>query len=135
VALGGIDWYFEWNIEEADREFKRALELNQNHTNALIWTCWCLGEAGRWEEGIAAIRRAQEIDPLNIFANNAAGEIFYLKRDYDQAIKEFGKNLDLDPNDAGAYFFLSWPYTQKGMYDEALASIPTDWGAPNNLLC
>ncbi|MFQ5816610.1 MAG: protein kinase [Terriglobia bacterium] len=121
VALGGMSWYFEWNLQEAEREYKQAIELNPNHSMAHVWSAYTLGEAGRWEEAVAAARRAQELDPLSLWANNAAGEVFYLKREYDQAIKEFGKNLDLDPNDAGAYYFLAWPYEQKGIYAEAIA--------------
>jgi TolB-like protein/Tfp pilus assembly protein PilF len=120
VALGGMNWYFEWNLQEAEREYKQAIELNPNHSMAHVWSAYTLGEAGHWEEAVAAARRAQELDPLSLWANNAAGEVFCLKRDYDQAIKEFGKNLDLDPNDAGAYYFLAWPYEQKGMYEKAI---------------
>jgi TolB-like protein/Flp pilus assembly protein TadD len=123
AALGAVRWYFEWNSREAEREYKRAVELNPNHSMALLWLAFFLGEIGRWEEGIAAARRAQELDPLSIMANNAAGEVFYLKREYDRAIEEFGKNLELEPNNAGNHYFLAWPYEQKGMIEEAIAGL------------
>jgi tetratricopeptide (TPR) repeat protein len=123
VALGAASWYFEWNSREAEREYKRAVELNPDHSMALLWLAYFLGEMGRWEEAIAAARRAQELDPLSIMANNAAGEVFYLKREYDRAIEEFGKNLELEPNNAGNHYFLAWPYEQKGMIEEAIAGL------------
>jgi TolB-like protein/Tfp pilus assembly protein PilF len=117
VALGAVAWYFEWNSQEAEREYRRAIELNPSNSVALYWYTWLLGETGRWDEGIAAVRRAQELDPISRSANTA------LKREYDQAIIESEKLLELDPNDAGAYYFLAWPYKQKGMYEEAIAML------------
>jgi TolB-like protein/Tfp pilus assembly protein PilF len=123
VALGAVRWYFDWNSREAEREYDRAVELNPNHSDALLWRAFFLGELGRWDEAIAAARRAQELDPLSVMANNAVGEVFYLKRDYDQAVAEFGKNLDLDPTNAGNHYFLAWPLEQQGMYEEAIAEL------------
>ncbi|NIM48620.1 MAG: tetratricopeptide repeat protein, partial [Gemmatimonadales bacterium] len=125
VALGAVSWYFDWNAPEAEREYKRAVELNPSHSDAHLWLAFFLGEIGRWDEAIAAARRAQELDPLSVMANNAAGEVFYLKREYDRAAEAFGKNLDLEPTNAGNHYYIAWPYEQQGMYEEAIAELET----------
>ena len=82
-------------------------------------------------------QRVQELDPFSFLANVAVAEILYLSRNYDEAIKEYGKNLDLDPNDPGVHYFLAWPYEQKGMFENAIAllekAVMLSDGAPVHL--
>jgi len=87
----------------------------------LIYYSWMLGEIGRFEEAMVPAQRAQELDPFSARANIAVGEIYYLSRNYDEAIRAYSKILDHNPNDPLAYYFLAWPYEQKGMFDKAIA--------------
>jgi TolB-like protein/tetratricopeptide (TPR) repeat protein len=121
TALGAVQYQMEWQFLEAEKAFKRALELNPNNWRTLVYYAWMLGETGRFDEAMEPARRVQALDPLNTLANVAVAEILYLSRNYDGAIKEYSKNLDLDPNDPGVHYFLAWPYEQKGMFEEAIA--------------
>jgi tetratricopeptide (TPR) repeat protein len=74
----------------------------------------------RWDEAIAASRRALELDPLSPFLHWRLGLRYYLTRQFDLAIKQFGNSLELDPNYLVAHAFLGFIYLEKGMFEEAL---------------
>jgi TolB-like protein/Flp pilus assembly protein TadD len=137
TALGAIYYQMDWKFLEAEKAFKRALELNPNNSRTLIYYAWMLGETGRTEEAMVPAKRAQELDPFSVLANVAVAEAFYLSRNFDQAIKEYSKNLDLSPNDPGVHYFLAWPYEQKGMFEKAIAllekAVMLSEGAPVHL--
>jgi tetratricopeptide (TPR) repeat protein len=121
TALGAVYYQMDWKFLEAEKAFKRAIELNPNNSRTLIYYAWMLGETGRFEEALVPAQRVQELDPLSTSANVAVAEILYLSRNYDEAIKEYSKNLDLNPNDPAVYYFLAWPYEQKEMFEKSLA--------------
>ena len=120
-AVGSVAYQLEWDFLKAEKAFKTALELNPNNLRTLIYYSWMLGEIGRFEEAMVPAQRAQELDPFSARANIAVGEIYYLSRNYDEAIRAYSKILDHNPNDPLAYYFLAWPYEQKGMFDKAIA--------------
>jgi len=119
-AVGSVAYQLEWDFPKAEKAFNRAIELNPNNLRTLIYDAWMLGEIGRFEEAMVPARRAQELDPFSTRANMAVAEIHYLSRNYDAAIKEYSKNLELSPNDPLHHYFLAWPYEQKGMFDKAI---------------
>jgi len=121
TALGAVYYQMEWRFPEAEKAFKRAIDLSPNDTRALIYYAWMLGETGRFEEALGPARHAQELDPFSWAANVAVAEALYHGRNYDGAIKEYRKNLELDPNNPAVSYFLAWPYEQKGMFEDAIA--------------
>ena len=121
TALGAVYYQMDWRFPEAEKAFKRAIDLSPNDTRTLIYYAWMLGETGRFEEALGPARRAQELDPFSWAANVAVAEAHYHGRDYDEAIKEYEKNLELDPNNPAVPYFLAWPYEQKGMFEDAIA--------------
>jgi len=76
---------------------------------------------GHRDEGLAERKLAQELDPLSPVINFEYGLAFYYSRDYDKAIEQLKKTLELDPNFPPAQQFLSAAYGQKGMYSESIA--------------
>ena len=87
---------------------------------------------GRSNEAIAERKRAVELEPLSLTINFELGLAFYYVRDYDQAIEQFQKTLELDQNFPAAHNFLPAAYEQKGMYNEAIAEFrkaipPSEW--------
>jgi tetratricopeptide (TPR) repeat protein len=123
AALGVIRYEYNWDWEGADREFKRAIELNPNYATAHQWYGGYLISTGRFDEGIREIRRAQELDPLSPIINASVGWFHYFARRYDEAIEEGRKALRLESNSGIAHYFLAQAYTEKGMYDEAIAEL------------
>jgi len=115
--LGDLDW------PEAERGFKRALELKTSYVMAHEWYAEYLAAQGRFDEAVAEIRRAQQLDPLAVPVNRAVGWILYFARRYDEAAEELRKTLAMSPDFIGARMVLWWVDVAKGEYDQAIADI------------
>jgi tetratricopeptide (TPR) repeat protein len=115
--LGDLDWV------GAEKEFKRALELKSSYVMAHEWYAEYLAALGRHDEALAAIKRAQQLDPLSVPVNRAVGWVVYFSRSYDQAIEELRKTLGMDPDFLGARVVLWWTLVAKGAHEEAIADI------------
>jgi serine/threonine protein kinase/tetratricopeptide (TPR) repeat protein len=124
AALGAVHFFGDWDWAGADREFKRAIELNPGDSEAHRTYANFLSALGRDEEALAEVRRAQELDPLYIPTQVTAGWVFYFARQFDKAAEQCQKALELDPNpnSAGAYDCLGLSYLAKGMYDQSIAA-------------
>ncbi len=120
-ALAILKGDYDWDWPGAEREFRRAIELNPGYSTAHQWYAELLSELGRHEEALAEIKRAQQLDPLSLIINAASGKILlYAGRD-DLAIEQLRKTLEIDPNFAHAHHFLGYVYVRKGAFTEAIA--------------
>jgi TolB-like protein/Tfp pilus assembly protein PilF len=120
TSLALIKVLYEWDWAGAEREYKRAIELDPNYATAHDWYALYLGAMGRFDEAVIESRKAQELDPLSPIIYASAGWIFYNARQYDRAIEQQNKALEIDPNFAIAHSRLGQTYDQKGMYKEAV---------------
>jgi serine/threonine-protein kinase len=120
TALGTVRFLADWNWSEAERDFRRALELNPGDVEAHRMYSVYLSAMGRGEEALAEIRRAQELDPLSIATQITVGWTSYYARRYDQAVEQCGKILESEPNSVGARDCLGLSYLAKEMYEEAI---------------
>jgi tetratricopeptide (TPR) repeat protein len=112
---------YDWDWLGAEKEYKRAIELNPRYATAHQWYGGYLSVMGRSNEAIAERKRALELEPLSLIINFELGLAFYYDRDYDQAIEQFQKTVELDQNFPTAHNFLPAAFEQKGMYGEAIA--------------
>ncbi len=85
ATLGLLAMNVDWDWSEAERQYKRAIELNPNYATAHHWYGEFLAYMGRFDEGLAEIKRAQELDPLSLIISTDLGKVYFLKRDYQQA--------------------------------------------------
>lgn len=107
----------------AEREFKRAIELNPSYATAHHWYSDFLALTGRPLEAMSEIKRALELDPLSLVINATLGERFYQARQYDEAIVQLRKTLEMDANFGPAHYLLGLALEQKGLYEEAIAEL------------
>jgi TolB-like protein/Tfp pilus assembly protein PilF len=121
ASLALVLAFYDWNWTGAEREYKRAIELNQGYASAHHWYGWYLALMGRLEESTRELKQAQELDPLSLEINADLGLSFFLGRQYDQAIEQFLKAIEMDPNFIWGRFFLAWAYEQKGLLQQAIA--------------
>jgi TolB-like protein/DNA-binding winged helix-turn-helix (wHTH) protein/Tfp pilus assembly protein PilF len=126
--LAGTEDY-DWR--GAEREFRRALELNPGNATAHYFHAMNLMSMGHWEEASAEMERARELDPLSIIINANVGLVYYYARQPDRAIEAERKALELDPNTAFIYEYLGLAYLQKGMYHEAIGHLQKAVGLSN----
>jgi serine/threonine protein kinase/Flp pilus assembly protein TadD len=124
TALATIHAVYNWNWAAAERMFKQAIQSNPNYAGAHQWyAIHCLAPAGRFPEARAAIRHARELDPLSLAIITTSALELYFEREYDAAIQEYRRALDLDPNFGIAHYFLGQAYFQKSMFDEGIAEL------------
>ena len=121
ASLARVFAAYDWDWTSAEKEYKRAIELNPRYAVAHQWYGGYLAVMGHSDEAIAERKRAVELEPLSPIINFELGLAFYYARDYDHAIEQFQKTLELDQNFPSAHNFLPAAYQQKGMYNEALA--------------
>jgi tetratricopeptide (TPR) repeat protein len=125
AALGMSKSRLQWDWEGGGKEFKQAIELNPNSPTAHHWYSISLREQGKFEEALAEITRAQELDPLSLIINaNVAEVLYYMRRD-DLAMEQFTRTVELDPIFAQAHKSVAWMYARQGKYDEAIIELQT----------
>jgi TolB-like protein/DNA-binding winged helix-turn-helix (wHTH) protein/Flp pilus assembly protein TadD len=120
VSLAFIAETHEWNWATAEREYKRALQLNPDDARAHHWYAGYLMYVGRFDEGIAEEQRARDLDPLSLPINNAlAGRLLVAGRN-DQALTQLRETLEMDSHFAPTHQTLGWAYLNKGRHQEAI---------------
>jgi tetratricopeptide (TPR) repeat protein len=104
----------------AEREFKRAIELNPNYATAHQWYGTLLSMLGRHEESFAELRRALDLDPFSLIINKNYGDSLYYARRYDEGMAQLKKTIELNPNFPFAHQDLSSAYHKTGKYAESV---------------
>jgi DNA-binding winged helix-turn-helix (wHTH) protein/tetratricopeptide (TPR) repeat protein len=121
AALGLVQLGYERNWPASERACLRALELNPDLAIAHDYYAECLSSIGRHEEAIAAIKRAQELDPLSLIIDCDVGANLFRARKYSEAVKQLENTVAMDPSFAVAHYWLGWAYEMQGMYQQALS--------------
>jgi serine/threonine protein kinase/tetratricopeptide (TPR) repeat protein len=115
--------YYEWNWADAERELKKAAELNPNYSPLHNTYGTYYQSLRRFDEAVAERRRAKATDPFSPFAVADVGYPLYYARRYDEAIDSYREALELDKNFSWAHLWIGQALVQKGMYEEAIAEI------------
>jgi serine/threonine protein kinase/Tfp pilus assembly protein PilF len=112
---------FDWDWAGAEREFRKAIELNPNYATAHQWFAMgLLVNLGRITEAIEEIEKALALDPLSLIINTAAGFVYLCAGREDRAMEQAEKILDMDPTFVGAYFIMMDVNERRRKYDEAV---------------
>ena len=112
-----------WQWADAEREYKKALELNPNYATAYHWYSLLLKDLGRWDESAVMIRRARDLDPLSSVIGINISEMYHWQNDHAASIRNSLKLLELDPSYADAYNVLGISYSKLGKHAEAITSL------------
>jgi TolB-like protein/Tfp pilus assembly protein PilF/predicted Ser/Thr protein kinase len=121
TTLARVLFIYDWDWMAAEKEFRRAIELNPRYAPAHQWYGTYLSSTGRFREADAEAKRAHELEPLSLITNFQVALAFYFSRSYDQAIDQFQKTLELDANFPPPLVMLPAAYEQNGMFEEAIA--------------
>src|SRR2546425_1968915 len=113
----------EWDWAGADREYRRAIELNPNYPGARIWYAMYLYAMQRFDEAVAQAQRAQQLDPASPLINTWAGAAYFYAGRLEEATASIQKALELDPSYSDASWVLARHYLRNGMYQQAIAEL------------
>ena len=121
TAMANVLFRYDWNWAEAEKEFKRGIELNPNAPSSYLHYAMYLGVLGRHGEAIAAMERAIELDPFSALMNSALGIVLDWSGRPDEAAEQARKAIALDPSFPQPHMTLASAYDQLGRYEEAIA--------------
>jgi TolB-like protein/Tfp pilus assembly protein PilF len=120
TALAVIVQNYDRDWQTAEREYRRAIELNPNYATAHHWYAEHLGFLGRFQEAFRESERARQLDPLSLIISADNGMLLYYSRHFDRAIETFRSISQLDPNFPRARNVI-FAYTENRLYADALA--------------
>jgi serine/threonine protein kinase/Tfp pilus assembly protein PilF len=123
AALAVVKRDFEWDWAGAEKEFKRSIECDGGYADAHHWLATLMNVLGNRHEGLRLMHRALELDPLSLSINTDMGRALYFAREYDQAIEQFKKTAEIEPNFAITYVWLGKTLEQKGMFERAVSEM------------
>jgi len=123
ASLAHIIFHYDWDWQAAEKEYKRAIELNPGCASAHYLYATYLKYMARFEESLQEITRALELDPLSLQKNADAALALCYANKLDQAIELGQKTVEMDPNYSHAHFILGYIYLRGFMVDEALEEL------------
>ena len=128
ATVGFINYRYLWDWKAAERAFQRALELDPKNETAQHWYGEFLVACGRFDEGLAHLRTAEQINPFSLIIKTDLGWDLFLARRYDEAAAQLRRALEMDPNYEMAYYCFADLYAQQGQWVrmiEALRKCPS----------
>jgi tetratricopeptide (TPR) repeat protein len=120
ASLGIVHLRYDWDWQAAERECRRAIELDAGSARAHELYGWYLAAMGRFDEAIAQEQRALELDPVSAEVNTLLGHVLYLARQQDEAVEQLNKAVELDRNYWFAHLILGLAQQQQGRLAEAI---------------
>jgi TolB-like protein/DNA-binding winged helix-turn-helix (wHTH) protein/Tfp pilus assembly protein PilF len=122
TSLGTVRLY-DWDFAGAERELLRAIELDPSAAAAHSAYATYLSARGRKDESLAAARKGEALDPLNVRTRRYVGYVLFQARRYDEAISVLQAVSAAEPKDTFTRWFLGWALTWSGRHQEAVAEL------------
>lgn len=120
VKLGYVHLFFDWDWPAAEKEYRRALEINPSSPEAQLGYANYLGTLGRFDEALSRVEQAYLYDPLAVESRNEALWIYYFSGRMPETIEQCRKTIELEPAAGTAYIVLTMAYAQMGKRAETL---------------
>jgi len=114
---------YDWDWAGAEREYRRAIQLDPRYAPAHHWYGYLLMNVGRTQEGIKESKEATDLDPLSAESNWVFAWMLYFARRYDACIEQLRRTVDLDPTYFPAHLVLGMCYAQKGEMTQSAQEI------------
>jgi adenylate cyclase len=119
--LGAMNFLHEWDWGEAEKNFRKGLDLNPNFILGMIEYANFLTSMRRFDESIRISRRTIELDPLNPVAYNELAFALWYAGEREQALEVLDESLKLDPDHQQTLWGSMYLHTELGQYDKALS--------------
>jgi len=123
AELGLIEFYYDWNWQQAEQEFQRAIELNPSYATTHQWYSHYLRAMGRLPEALQQAQQAQQSDPLSLSINTTLAARYRDLHEFKQALDVVQRTLELDPNFAPGHELLASVYEQQGDFQSDITEL------------
>lgn len=131
-SLGVVELFYEWNWSAAEEAFRRAVEFDPAYGDAHQRHGLFLTVMGRFDEAAAAMARAEAADPLSRINATIAAYPAYYSRDFEGAVRQLRRVINIDPNFSMAHFRLGIAYAELGRFNESLAELEASMRLSND---
>jgi TolB-like protein/Tfp pilus assembly protein PilF len=123
TSLAHVKSTQDWDWLGSDREFQRALSLNPRYATAHHWYAMsCLAPLGRLDQACDEMVLAQTLDPISSIIGRDLARIYYYRQDFDAALEQCDRTIELNPHFSPAYWILGLVQEQRGDFDESAAA-------------
>jgi Tfp pilus assembly protein PilF len=119
ASLAWSMFIYDWDWTGADREFRRAIDLNPQYATAHQWYAFLLASQGRVDDGLVEGHTASDLDPASVSVRRSLAHAYYYARRYDQAIYHIERAMALDPVAAETHRLLGLFLAAQGQLEEA----------------
>jgi TolB-like protein/DNA-binding winged helix-turn-helix (wHTH) protein/cytochrome c-type biogenesis protein CcmH/NrfG len=120
VKLGYVHLFFDWDWPAAEKEYRRALEINPSLPDAQLGYADYLATLGRFDEALSRVQQAYLYDPLAVESRNEAPWIYYFSGRMTETIEQCRRIIELQPKTGTPYIVLAMAYAQMGKRSETL---------------
>ena len=136
TSMATIAWWYDWDSDTAEREYKRAIELNPRDSRSHEFYSWYLVSSGRVDQAFAQAKEAVQLEPVSAEMNTNLGQVFLWAHQYERAIEQFRSSIELDPTYFPTHDNLGRAYEATGKLPEAIAefqrALQIEDGIPEN---
>jgi DNA-binding winged helix-turn-helix (wHTH) protein/TolB-like protein/Flp pilus assembly protein TadD len=123
LARALVSAFYDYDWSDADREFRRAIDLNPGYSKTHELYGYCLSAMGRSGQAVSELRQAQQLDPISPTANAYLGLALMHAGQLGQAVAQLRETISLHPGFVLAHHLLGWAYQQQGLFDQSLAEL------------
>jgi TolB-like protein/DNA-binding winged helix-turn-helix (wHTH) protein/Tfp pilus assembly protein PilF len=120
VKLGYVHLFYDWDWPAAEKEYRRALEINPSSPEAQLGYANYLGTLGRFDEALSRVQQAYVYDPLAVESRNEALWIYFFSGRMPETIDQCHNTIELEPAAGTPYIVLAMAYAQMGKRAETL---------------
>jgi len=119
----GIHWNYDWDWTAADREFRRAIQLDPSSANIRSFYALYLSHMGRFDDALRLIASIRALEPLSADSRTTEAGVLYLSRQYDRSLDLCKTLSSTHPAASGLYYWMGRSYASKGMPTESLVAL------------
>ena len=123
VALAASNFYNEWDWSAAEREFKRALELEPENVSVRQQFAMYLSMKGRYPEAVAESQKALQLDPLSVHTMTNVGWVFYFGGNFDRAVEAGREAVAFAPDNWRTHFMNGRALFMKGHREAGIGEL------------
>jgi Tfp pilus assembly protein PilF len=128
ASLGSVLFRYDWDFAGAEKELRRALELNPGYAHASQWLSSLYAALGRTHEALSEVARARALDPLSTVPRRTSAIVLYFAGRFPEAEQEIRAEIATGEATPGAYEILSEILLAEGRGADAVAALEGEFG-------